>query len=133
MSLAATYRFVAHNTTGVAIADGDITLTARRWRWTNGAKEFEANEATLYQMDEAGGLADGAFDQGDPIDNAADAFEGGDFLASATVGGTPNGDLILYYQISTDGGLTWPDDGAGVPIARFHFSAAGTQVKQSGV
>ena len=39
----------------------------------------------------------------------------------------PNGDVAIYLEVSTDEGLTWPDEAAGYPVARLNFTAAGTK------
>jgi hypothetical protein len=128
--LGKTYRFVAKNATGVALGAGDsITLNCTRWNFdSNGARNAEESEASL--MSGGGSLANNGYLVGSTQDNTAPGTKwfGGEFEFEATIStATPNGNIELYYQTSTDGGTTWPDNGNGELIAILNFTATGTK------
>ena len=128
-----THRFRVTNSTGTAIAIGDATIMGRLWRQASSGGVEWSSEKTAYSN--AGSIAHGADEPGSAVDNsdaAGDGGEwiGGDFEVSLTTTGSPNGDVAIYYQASTDGGTTWPDDGGGVPVWQKTITAAGTVTEQ---
>lgn len=124
------YRFVAYNALGQTILQNNITVKSRRWKWSAGVKSYEASEGSPYTMDAGGGLTTTSYDAGDTVDNSSDLWDGGDFELTVIAPASSNGDVILYYQTSTDGGTTWPDNGFGVPVAMLNFTTNGTKVQQ---
>ena len=123
-----TYRFQVKNATGVAFGASDsITVKGIRYKIdATGALVQESTEAVLF----SGGvsLANGAVENGTSQDNTVGDWFGGDFLLTCVLStATPNGNVELRYQVSTDGGTTWPDDGTGELIAVINFVATGTK------
>lgn len=110
MSLSKYYRFVLENKTGVSIAAGEIDLLINRSKI--GPTDAAINhEASAVGLTNAGSIADNAFGIiGAVQDNSSGQFlEGvGHFLATISAT-TPNGDVILYMQESTNNS-NWPDD-----------------------
>lgn len=128
--LGKTYRFVVKNATGVALGASDsITVNGVRWNFdSSGARNAEASEASL--LSGGGSLANNDYLAGSTQDNTAAGTQwfGGEFEFEATIStATPNGLVELYYQTSTDGGTTWPDNGKGELIASLSFTATGTK------
>ena len=129
--LGATYRIVAQNSTGVALAAGDtITIKAKRWKLTSaGARSAEATEATLTAAGAGNSLASAGFVLGTTQDNSTDGYFGVELKLSVTIStATPNGYVNFYMQTSTDGGTTWPDSGAGELLKSIAFTAVGTKL-----
>lgn len=125
--LAKTYRFVAQNNTGVALASTDsITITAIRKSFSTTGFGFETAQST--ELSGGSLLASAAFLVGATIDNSATGWEFGDFVVSATITtATPTGTVSIWYQVSTDGGTTWAINGLGIPMVSLGFTATGTQ------
>jgi hypothetical protein len=104
------YRITALNDTGASV---DITVTARRWKFgTGGAAEYEAAEATLLT---ASAVADAALATGTAQDNSADGYIGASLHVATTGTGTANV-VTIFLEVSTDGGVTWPTAGDGIPV-----------------
>lgn len=128
MSLPRDYRFQIKNGTGQTIADGVTTITARRKKFTSaGALEYEGSEATVF--DSAGTITNGSYLDGTAQDNSSALFVEGDFLLTTTVPNTPDGNVTVFLQRSTDGGSTFDDDGEGERVCTLNFSASGTKKK----
>lgn len=136
--LAKHWRLVAKNATGVAMAATDtITVTTRRWKiGADGSRVAESPDAALFATTAGNSLANGAFALGTEQGNAAAGtfWFGADLVFAATVTtATPAGNIELYYQISTDDGATWPDNGLGEHIATLNFTATGTKRTSLGI
>jgi hypothetical protein len=123
--LAHTYRFRVFNNCGQAIGQNNITVTSRRWKVAGGLV-YEEAEGSVYVMN-AASLATLAYHAGDTLTNANERWFGGDFVFMVTAPPGSNGDIVLFYEISTDGGLTWPDAGAGVQVSGIGFTSSGTK------
>lgn len=129
MRLARNYRFAAKNDLGQTIAIAGIEIKARRFRiGSDNRIEWEASEATVFSN--AGTLADNTFLGEDAQNNSSDDWLGGDFEITVIGPTSASGDVVIYYQTSTDEGTTWPDDEQGVVVAVFVFSTAETQRRQ---
>jgi len=113
--LAHTYRFRAKNNTGVTIPAGKITIKARRWKFASNSndKVDESSETSVYSNGNS--IADGNSEAGSTIDNSSDKWLGGDFMVEVDATGlsSPDGDVTIYYEVSTDGGTKWPDADKG--------------------
>ena len=125
--LAHTYRFTLRNECGQTLAQNNATVTARKFKWSAGTKSYDASEDTDYTMDDAGGLADGSYDNGSTVDNSSDLWDGGDFVLSITAPASASGEFYLYYDVSTDGGTDWPTNGYGRLVAVIAFTSSGTK------
>lgn len=126
--LAKTYRFRVGNTTGETLAIGAVTIKGIRNKFNSQATiSYESSEADLYSN--SGTIADAAFEPGDTIDNSSDLYLGGHFELTATVPGTPTGNVTVYIERSTDGGTTWDTAGLGDIAEVINFTSATTQVK----
>ena len=125
--LGKTYRFVAQNNTGVALAATDsITITAIRKSFSSTGFGFETAQST--ELSGGASLPSASFLVGATIDNSTTGWEFGDFTVSATITtATPTGTVNFWYQTSSDGGATWANNGLGVPVASLGFTATGTQ------
>lgn len=126
MQLGQHYRFVAENRTTQTLAANAVRVRTRRWRWaSDGSVTLEAAEAEV--LNNAATIADLAFAAGATQVNVTDKWIGGDFGWEATAPTGANGDVLLYYQESTDGGTTWPDLDLGRLVGILNFTAAGTK------
>lgn len=128
--LATVYRIQIQNSTGVAMTASDtVVIKARRWKFdSSGVRTAESTEATLTAAGTANSLANGGFAQTNTQDNSTLGWIGGEFSLSVNVStATPNGNVNFYMQQSTDGGTTWPDNGAGELIESIAFTATGTR------
>lgn len=130
--LGKTWRLVAVNNTGVAMAATD-TVVANITRWnigSTGARVAEATAVNLFASTAGNSLANGAYVAGNTQDNTAVGtfWFGGELDLRASVNtATPAGNVSFYYQTSSDGGTTWPDNGQGELIDSINFTAVGTQ------
>lgn len=128
IGLPKTYRFTALNSLGQTIAIAGILVTAIRKKFdSNGALSFESSEATV--LTNAGTLATATYLEGSWIDNSTDKYLGGEFLLTVVAPASASGDVILYFDISTDG-TDEPDNGKGRRVARLNFTTSGTKVAQ---
>lgn len=127
-----TYRLVAFNNTGVAMAATD-TVVANITRWkidSTGARSAEATAVNLFASTAGNSLANGAYVAGNIQDNTAAGtfWFGGELDLRASVNtATPAGSVSFFYQTSSDGGTTWPDNGKGELLSSINFAAVGTQ------
>ena len=110
MPLQRNYRFVFKNELNDTIQPNQLTLNARRWKFdTNGAIEFESSEILLHNQ--TGTLVDNAFVAVTGIDNSTDKFLGGSFqIRCEATGASTTGDLVCFYETSTDGGTQFDQE-----------------------
>ena len=135
MPLQRNYRFVFKNELNDSIEVNGLTLKARRWKFgTDGALTYEGSEALLYNLPTQ--LVDNAFIATTGQDNSTDQFLGGAFeIQCVATGASTTGDLVCFYETSTDGGtqfdqeedLTVGDNGRIVAI--LSIGTVGTGVK----
>lgn len=127
MQLGQHFRFVVENLTTQTLAANACRVRTRRWRWgTDGQIVQESTEAEI--LNNGGTLANLAFFAGATQTNTgATPWVGGDFYWEVTAPAAVNGPVNLYYQESTDGGTTWPDNGRGRLVGTMMFTATGTQ------
>lgn len=121
------YRFSAVNDLGQTIAANGIQVTGRRWKITSGAYDEETSEATL--LDNAGTVADGVYEEGtkQSNDDAGTGWLGGSFVLKVIAPTSSSGTVTLYFDISTDDGTTWPNNGLGIQVAQIAFTTSGTR------
>lgn len=126
--LAQSYRFTALNACGQTVAIGGVVVKGRRWKFdSTGALVYEATEAAL--LSNSGTIANAAYASSAAIDNSTAIYIGGDFEVTFTAPASAAGDLTIYYEVSTDGGTTFPTNGLGVVACTFSVTASGTYVK----
>ncbi|MEM4413035.1 MAG: hypothetical protein QXD59_02035 [Candidatus Caldarchaeum sp.] len=125
--LAHRYRFTVKNETGQTIAANSIFVYARRYKFDqNGAKVDESSEATV--LTNSSTLANGAFLSGSTQDNTSALWLGGYFAFVVTAPASSNGNVILYYDATTDNADNrYPSSGLGVVVAVLNFTASGTK------
>ena len=111
MSLGKTFRFGIHNETGQEIDADECTIKANFWD-IDGAF---SGEVTVFSNDAA--IGSGAYIAYDTYDNSTNQYVGGTFELEVTYnnGDTPDGNVEVYIEYSTDGGTSWPDQGGGDP------------------
>ena len=127
-----TYRFSYKNATGVAFgATDDVVIKARRWNFnSSGAFTPESAEAILTTAGAGNSLANNGWINCITQDNTTVGWFGGEFLVTATVStATPNGNVEIWMDFSTDGGTTWNDNGSSRFITALKFTVTGTQHK----
>ena len=129
MALPRNYRFTAFNSTGQTILQNNITVESRRYKFTSaGALSFDGSETQVYIMDVGGGLATATYDNGTAVDNSSDLYIGGDFEFTVVAPASSDGNVLLYFDSSTDAGSTFPDNGLGILVATLNFTTSGTKI-----
>lgn len=129
-ALGRNWRFTVKNATGVALAAGDsITITCRRWKYTSaGALDTEVSEATV--VTGGASLANNGFLNGTAQDNSSLGWLGGEFEITGVIStATPNGNLEIYLDRSTDAATSFNGNGLGELIDSLNFTATGTKIK----
>jgi hypothetical protein len=122
------YRFRILNNTGVNISAGNIKLYARRFNFSStGGIVFEGSESNFYTS--TGTVNNGTYDASNMITNADSGYIGGGFVVEVTTTGSPNGNLIVYFESSTDGTTRVDTAGVGDVVAVINFTASGTKYK----
>ncbi len=121
-----TYRFKVLNSTGQTIATDSIFVRARRVKFDSaGALSYEGSEATVFSY--ASTLATATYQAGTTQDNTTNKWLGGDFEFTVTAPASSAGDVVLYFERSTDGGTDFDDDGLGEVVAVLNFTTSGTK------
>lgn len=121
-ALGHTYRWQVYNGTGVTVT---TTLKARQGKYgSDGAFAWAAESTPISAV----GVSTLSYSNSSPIDNSADKYTQAEVTLSATPASAPAAGttLALYLQRSTDGGTTWPENGAGALVAAITFAAATT-------
>lgn len=127
--LARTYRFTAYNACGQTIASSGIVIKARRWKLdTSGGIVYESSETTVWTSGST--IANAAYLSlgSTGVDNSTDLFIGGDFTFTLVAPASASGDVTIYYEISTDGGTTFPTNGKGFLACTQSVTTSGTTV-----
>lgn len=136
IALGHTWRIQAFNRTGAQLDSGDITVQARLVKFdSNGALSF-ASESTPLSLGTT--LDNDTYLSGSSQDNSTNKYLGAEFeVFSDTTGETVSmaGDeaVIFWFQTSTDGGTTWPDNGTGIQIAYHDHQTAGSHRTQASI
>lgn len=128
LGLPHTYRFKVFNGLGQTITTGNVTVLARRHKLDAiGALSFEGSETSV--LSNGSGLTNGSYLAGTTQDNSSNKYMGGDFEFSVTAPASSNGDVVLYFERSTDGGTDFDTDGLGDVVASLNFTTSGTKKK----
>ena len=134
MPLQRNYRFVFKNELNDSIQADQLTLNGRRWKFVAGDISYEASETLLHNQ--TGLLVDNAFIATTGIDNSTDKFLGGSFeIRCEATGASTSGDLVCYYETSTDGGTQFDQEGDltvgdnGRIVSVLSMNTVGTGVK----
>ena len=120
-ALGHTYRWQIHNGTGVSVA---ATVKVRLGKYgSDGAPSWSAESTPI-----SASVSTLSYSSGSTIDNSADKNTFAEVTLQATPASAPAAGttLTLYLQRSTDGGTTWPENGAGQWVASISFAAATT-------
>lgn len=126
--LALNYRFTAQNTTGVTLPINTVRVFARRWKFTSaGAISYETNETEVCNIGET--IVNNGIGSGTAVANSGDLFIGGDFVVRVTAPINSNGDVNIFYEVSTDGSQ-YPSSGLGMPVSTLTFVGSGTKWTQ---
>lgn len=109
------YKFHVVNNLG---ADMDLSsntsgeifeLTFRQWKFSSGELAYNASEVS--QTYTAADVANGASFELAEVDNSTDLYLGlHGMIKFETDDNTHSGTVDLYYEVSTDGGTTYPSD-----------------------
>lgn len=119
------WRIQFHNGTSVTIDASKITVKAK-------GKYFNSSGKLVYEGDpsnianQGSTIANNAYHNADAVDNGAktdpcveaDVYLQVDLSANTA---TPNGDVTVYLQRSSDDTPDWPTDGLGEVIEVFNF------------
>lgn len=122
------YRFKILNSSGVSLSSANVKVYARRFKFgSNGALSYESSENNIYSN--SGSVSNSNYDSSSMIDNTTDLWIGGAFVLEVTTTGSPNGNVILFFERSTDGTTRVDTNGVGDVVAVLNFTAAGTKYK----
>lgn len=128
MPLAHAYRFTVFNGTGQTIAANAVRVKSRRWKFSStGSLVYEGSEVEL--LNNGSMISNSNYSSSSTIDNSSDLYIGGDFSFHVTAPSSANGDVLLYYDRSTDGGSTWNSNGLGTLVCVLNFTTSGTKIK----
>ena len=94
------------------LAANAVKVKFRRAKFDSvGALSFEA-EDTVYNFGSI--LADNVYAEGTDQDNGTDKYLAADVLVEVVFPLSSADQVLVFLQISTDGGTTWPADGEGI-------------------
>ncbi len=123
MMLGANWRIVVKNATGAT--SGAVSVKGKRWK-PNSSGEYdpENTEQTFFSVST---ITSGSYSTGSGVSNdaAGENYYGATMAVSIT-NGTSAGDYEVWLQTSTDGGTTWPNNGAGTLLGVFNVAASST-------
>lgn len=122
--LAKCYRITAYNSTTQTLAAHGLVMTGRRWKYNSGDLAYESSEAAL--IDNSSGLTNASYLSTSTIDNSSTLYFGGDFKVTVIAPASSVGSVVIYYEVSTDGGSTWPTAGRGYIAKTIAVPSAGT-------
>ena len=122
--LPSNWRFTVFNNCGQTIGAADITVTGFRWRFVNGALEYDSEVQTFLSNSS---LATASYENGSPYDNTGESAKwvGLDALYKVTSPASANGLVRLYLDASD--GTNWPDNGDSLVVASFSMGASQTR------
>jgi len=117
MALPADYRLVAVNSTGVQIDSGLITVDIKPFSGDGNGKVSHNTEQT---SNNGSNMSAGASQVIFAVSGStAIGLNGTVDVALSTNGATPNGDVELFIERSTDGGSTYSRDPSPVYVENF--------------
>ena len=125
LGLAPTYRWTVLNSCGQTLAANASKVHQRRSKMTSAnALSYESAVDTV--TINTGTLANATYASlASAESNTTDLFQGGDFIFEVTAPASANGNVSLFYELSTDGGTTWPSNGLGALVAVLNFTTSG--------
>lgn len=122
------YRFRVLNNTGQNISAGNVKIYARRFKFDSaGALSYESSETTLYTS--SGTITNGSYDASSVIDNTSSLYIGGSFVIEITAPASSAGNVICFFERSTDGTTRIDTAGVGDVVAVLNFTTSGTKFK----
>lgn len=122
------YRFRVLNNCGQTISAGNVKVYARRFKFdSTGALSYESSETTVYTS--SGGITTGSYDNSSMIDNSSSLYIGGAFALEVTAPASASGNVILFFERSTDGTTRVDTAGVGDVVAVLNFTTSGTKYK----
>jgi hypothetical protein len=122
------YRFRAFNNTGVTISAGNLKVYGRRFKFdTTGQLSYESPESTVWTT--SGTITTGSYDQSAVQDNNSTGWLGGAFVLEVTMTGSPSGNVVLFFERSTDGTTRIDSQGVSDVVAVLNFTSATTKYK----
>lgn len=123
--LGAYYRWQVYNGTGVTVT---VTLDVKLWKFdSNGALSLSSESTPI----SASAVSAAAYGNSSGVDNSSDKYLGAQITALFDVSSSATGPVSVYLQQSTDGGTTWPSDGAGLLVGSYYFNASSTDRTQN--
>jgi len=107
-----TYRWVLRGVSQSGqTSSHSATVTARRWRFVDGVKEYdseqtELNETFVHYDNNV------HYKYGSAVDNSSGKWEGADVTCTITINFQNSGTatMAILFQASPDGGVTWATD-----------------------
>jgi hypothetical protein len=122
------YRFKIYNNSGVSISANNAKVYTRRFKFgADGALSYENSETLV--LDNSSSISPGSYDAATMVDNNTDKYIGGTFVFQVTLTGSPNGNVVLFFERSTDGTTRVDSDGVGDVVAVLNFTSATTKRK----
>lgn len=126
------YRFTILNNSGVSISAGNAKVYGRRFYFdSTGALTYEASETSIYSN--SGTVTNGSYDSSTMVDNNSSKYIGGAFVFDVTLTGSPAGNVICFFERSTDGSTRVDSNGVGDVVAVLNFTSATTKRKSFSV
>lgn len=125
LGLAPTYRWTVLNACGQTLAANAAKVHQRRSK-LNSQNVLTYESAVDSVTINTGTLATATYASlATPESNTTDLYLGGDFLFEVTAPASANGNVSLYYDLSPDGGTSWPTNGLGALVAVLNFITSG--------
>lgn len=122
------YRFRVLNNCGQTISAGNVKVYGRRFKFdSTGALSYESSETTIYTS--SGGITTGSYDNSSMVDNGTNLYVGGAFVFEVTAPASASGNVILFFERSTDGTTRVDTAGVGDVVAVLNFTTNGTKYK----
>ena len=120
--LGSNYRLQAFNNTGAAVT---ITIKSKSVKFAgDGSLTFSTETTDL----SATSVSSAAYQNGGAVDNSANKYLALQMSWTAAPGASVTGTVSLFIQRSTDGGTTWPTNGAGRLLSAINFVGSSTSV-----
>ena len=133
------WRFAIFNQTGITVSNAPNsgpTVVGRRVRFdSTGTLSYEAAHVSFFSISSLSGganIGNNSYVTGSNFSNTVSTWLGGEFVFSAGTVSNASGNITLYLEFSTDGGVTWPSPasangaGGGMVIAVLGFASTTT-------
>lgn len=119
------YRWQVYNGTAGTVT---TTLDVKLWKFdSSGALSFSSESTPI----SASGINTLTYGNSSGVDNSSDKYIGAQITALFDVAASATGQMIVYLQQSTDGGMTWPSDGQGLVVGSYYFNASSADVTKN--